>query len=93
MIRGVKCFKDGFGSHRYILYIENKPVSALQIEIDSRFGHAVATNVITILSERGKGHAIRVYKEALKHHDKIIFSKNRSELGKIYVKKCETIKN
>jgi hypothetical protein len=85
----IKCYADNYGSFRYVLYNENKqPISALQIEI--REGINIATNVITIDSERRKGHSIRVYNEAIKRHKSITFSNNRSDLGKLYVKKIET---
>lgn len=89
----IKCYADNYGSFRYVLYNENKePISALQIEI--REGVNIATNVITIISERRKGYSTIVYDEAIKYHKTIVFSNNRSDLGKLFIKKLkETNKN
>lgn len=85
----IQCYADKFGSFRYILYINDIAVSALQIV--SRSGISEAANVITLLNERRKGYAERVFKEAVKHHPNLIFSNNRSDDGKKYVKRCENI--
>lgn len=86
----VRCYKTKEGdSYRFVMYVDNKAVSALQIMVGN--GTATAANVFTVKEYRRKGFSKIVFQEALKHFRHIQFSNNRSQDGKRYVEFCETI--
>lgn len=83
---GVVLYKDQYGSNRFVLYIDNTAVSALQI-IDKQGEIPKVANVITIKDERRKGYARIVWNEAKKIFPNIVHSKNLSPDGEIYAEK------
>jgi len=86
----VMCYKQrNGGSYRFVYYIDNTPVSGLQIMVNN--GRAEAANVFTVKEHRRKGYSKIVFQEALKHFRHISFSKNRNREGQIYVESCEHI--
>jgi hypothetical protein len=82
----IKCFKDKFGSYRFIFYENDIAVSGLHMMVDSN-NIAIAMNVITLNEYRRLGFAKRVHNEMKKHFNKIAYSSNLSDLGRIYVEK------
>lgn len=84
---GIKLFKDEFGSERYVLYINRKAVSALQLMISENV--VTVANVITLPVHRQKGFAKKLWSEAKKRHVNIVHSNNLSEEGKIFSNHCK----
>ena len=85
--KDIKCYfdKDG-GSKRFVLYVNGRSVSALQIMI--RNNEVFIANVITVRKHRQKGYAKRIWIEAKKHHHVITHSPNLSPEGLIFSQKC-----
>lgn len=82
---GVKLFIDPTGSERYVMYLNGRAVSALQIMVKDQT--AVVANVITDKKHRRKGFATIVWNEAKKRHSVINHSQSLSEEGKIFALK------
>ena len=83
----VKLFKCPYGSHRFVLYINENAVSGIQIMMNQTRQFYVA-NVFTKESYRRNGHARKLFetaKEKLKTNI-IYHSSNLSYLGKIFSK-------
>lgn len=83
---GVKLFTDGSGSHRFVMYINGRAVSALQIM--AKDGFVEVANVITVKAHRRKGYAKTVWIEAKKIFPVIRHSYDLSPDGKIFAEHC-----
>lgn len=83
----VKYYKDVFGSHRFIYFLDNEPVSGLHVMEES--GFFTVANVYTKPRHRRKSFAKTIFNEAKeKLKTKIIHhSRNLSSEGKIFAKK------
>lgn len=84
---GIKLYRDEYGSNRFVLYINRRAVSALQIMAHK--DRVYVANVITVAQHRRKGYAKQLWNEAKKIYPVIHHSENLSPEGKIFADKCK----
>lgn len=84
LVRGCVVFVDPFGSYRFVKYLGDAPVAALQVmSQDKKHGHV--TNAYTDPSHRRQGHASDLLAQARGLFDTLSFSDDRSEDGEGFV--------
>ncbi len=83
----IKLYKDEYDSYRFIKFVNNKPVSVIQLmKTDSWY---MIANLFTLKEYRQKGYAKELFFEAKRklNVNKIYHSNNLSSLGKIFADK------
>ena len=76
---GINVYKDPYGSYRFVMYHDGKPVAGLQI-VKGKTG-IIASNVYTHPEFRRKGLATALFKQAQSMFPRIKISDSRSDTG------------
>lgn len=86
---GISKYVSPYGSYRYVLYVKGEAIGALQVM--SRGGNAIASNVFVANGHRRRGHADRLLKMAKKDFNKLVLSKGRSRSGAAWAVQHESV--
>ena len=86
LTKDIIAYTDLFGSCRFVLYINSKPIAALQIMCEQgRNGLQIASNMITVKEYRRMGYMTQLWKEAKKTFPNLYPSRHVNEMSAAFL--------